>query len=574
MAYIIADHILSPLGLDTGENYRAVRGGRSALRRYEAGTMGVQEAFTASLLEEIPATCNGDGSLSRFERMVLYSVSRAMEKANLKGDDGETVLILSSTKGNVEHIYNNVYAESDVSLATSAQRIARRVGIKAKPIVVCNACISGLSALLLGARLVDMGAYKRAVVCGADCQGRFIVSGFQSLKALSPEECRPFDMERLGLNLGEAAATMVLGREKTTDGLWHIDGGAVRNDAFHLTSPSKDGEGLRLALQAALGKRGWEGIGFVNAHGTATMFNDQMESVALQRAGVEAIPVNALKGYYGHTMGAAGLLETILSLHAATDHTVLRTRGFEERGVSGKVNVAKENLPTEAVRFVKMLSGFGGCNAAAVLSRDFNGIDVKCLKDNVLRKTHQVHISPNSITVDGQTITITQDGESSQLTAVYKQLVGGYPKFYKMDLLSRLGFVASELLLQAEGKPRFEGKTEERAVVLFNRSSSIDSDRRYAATTADAHDYYPSPSVFVYTLPNIVAGEIAIRNGYQGETSFYILDAKDEAQMHTILQATFADPRMTSAISGWLDAEDEAHYEADLYIIEKEPENR
>lgn len=568
MAYIIADHILSPLGPDTEDNYRAVRGGQSALRRYEAGTMGVQEAFTASLLDEVPSADMGGENLSRFERMVLYSVTAALEKCKVRLADGETVFILSSTKGNVEHIYNKVYAEEDVSLAASARRIARLAGIAAKPIVVCNACISGLSALLLGARLVDMGAYRHAVVCGADCQGRFIVSGFQSLKALSPEACRPFDMERLGLNLGEAAATVVLSREPSADGGWHIDGGAVRNDAFHLTSPSKDGEGLRLALQAALGERGWEGIGFVNAHGTATMFNDQMESMALQRAGVESIPVNALKGYYGHTMGAAGLLETILSMRAADDHMVLRTRGFEERGVSGKIFLTKENLPTEAVCFVKTLSGFGGCNAATVLSKDFNGENLNHLKSNVLRRTHQVKITPCAISVDGRPVTTESDGETSRLTAIYKQFVGGYPKFYKMDLLSRLGFVASELLLQAEGKPRFEGKTESRAVVLFNRSSSIDSDRRYAATTAEADNYFPSPSVFVYTLPNIVAGEMAIRNGYQGETSFYILEEKDADLMQTILRATFTDGKMKSAITGWLDAEDETHYEADLSIIE------
>lgn len=569
MAYILADNILSPLGLNTEENYRAVRGGRSALRRYETGTMGVQEAFTASLLEAMPTLDGGEDGLSRFETMALYSVTKALGQVKVNVGDGETVLILSSTKGNIEHIYNNVYAEKVVSLTASAQRIARIVGIKTMPIVVCNACISGLSALLLGARLVDMGAYRHAVVCGADCPGRFIVSGFQSLKALSVEECRPFDMERLGLNLGEAAATVVLSREKTADGQWHIDGGAVRNDAFHLTSPSKDGEGLRLALHAALGERGWEGIGFVNAHGTATMFNDQMEGMALQRAGVGSIPVNALKGYYGHTMGTAGLLETILSMHAADDHTVLATRGFEERGVSGKIHITKENLPTEAVRFVKMLSGFGGCNAATVLSNNFSGNNINRLNANTLRRTHHINITPTSVCVDGQKVTIVKEGDASQLTALYKQLIGGYPKFYKMDLLSRLGFVATELLLQAEGKPRFEGKVEGRAVVLFNRSSSIEADRRYAATTADANTYYPSPSIFVYTLPNIVAGEIAIRNGYQGETSFYVMPEKDENMMQTILEATFTDAKMTSAISGWLDAEDENHYQADLYIIER-----
>ena len=109
------------------------------------------------------------------------------------------------------------------------------------------------------------------------------------------------------------------------------------------------------------------------------------------------------------------------------------------------------------------------------------------------------------------------------MTAIYKQYIDDYPKFYKMDSLSRLGFVATELLLNAEGQ-RKDIPTEDRAVILFNRSSSIMADKKYLVSIKDPEDYFPSPSVFVYTLPNIVTGEIAMRNLYHGETSFYITD--------------------------------------------------
>lgn len=129
----------------------------------------------------------------------------------LKGK--RTAFILSSTKGNIEE---------NISLADSAQRIANQLGIDAKPIVVCNACISGLSALILGNRLIDSDLYDAAIVCGCDTPRQFILSGFQSLKALSPEPCRPFDMERMGLNLGEAAATLILSKNPIQGNSWRM----------------------------------------------------------------------------------------------------------------------------------------------------------------------------------------------------------------------------------------------------------------------------------------------------------------------------------------------------------------
>ena len=102
----------------------------------------------------------------------------------------------------------------------------------------------------------------------------------------------------------------------------------------------------------------------VNLHGTATMFNDEMEAVALERAGLSNIPVNSLKGYFGHTLGAAGLLETLVTMSALEDGIVLGTRGFSELGVSRKINISAENRKAVGKRFIKLISGFGGCNAA------------------------------------------------------------------------------------------------------------------------------------------------------------------------------------------------------------------
>ena len=188
--------------------------------------------------------------------------------------------------------------------------------------------------------------------------------------------------------------------------------------------------------------------------------------------------------------------------------------------------------------------------------------------DVAFRKTHSVVMTQDSVRVDGEELDTVSCG-AELLTEIYKTRIGGYAKFYKMDRLSRLGFVASELLLQVEGGERF-AESEDRAVVLFNHSSSADSDRRYMESIRDRENYFPSPSVFVYTLPNIVTGEIAMRNGYHGETSFYILPEKDARRMHDILQTAFSDSVTKSILGGWIDYADDGHFMADIAIYERE----
>lgn len=568
MIYVLADNIISPLGRTSEENYHAVKAGSSAIRSYAPMTDGVPNGFMASLLS------------SDFEEIVFSSASKAISLSGINVSDKRIIFILSSTKGAIENLGKT--EDEKLYLGETAQRIATRLGFRTRPIVVCNACISGSSALILASRLLQLGTYEYAVVCGADCPRQFIISGFQSLNAMSFEACRPFDIERQGLNLGEAAATVVLSskihslsEEKRSKRIWQIGHGFIKNDAFHISAPSKMAEGLSEALQQTMEGIDKEELAFINAHGTATMFNDQMESIALQRTELIDIPINALKGYIGHTLGAAGIFETILCMKSIDDNTILGTRGYEESGVSGNVMITSENRRTEKPAFIKMLSGFGGCNAtlfAKSVELSFKESEEKTIinRPSNTKKSHHVRITPNGAWLDGKLLSlIGERGEKSLLTSIYKQLINDYPKYYKMDGLCRLGFVASELLLQAE-KAESEvdnSVTKERAIILFNHTSSISSDKRYLASIADKDNFFPSPSVFVYTLPNIVTGEIAIRNGYHGETSFYILPQRDEKQMNEVIDTAFVDRKTKSVLTGWLDYEDNENFEADMYIL-------
>ena len=353
----IADSILSPLGTGTEENFLAVLEGRSAIRRYE-GWMGVREPFAASLFDRTPYQGNG---LSFFDSVAIASARAAVKASGIDASSPRTGIVLSTIKGNVDAI-----GRGDVSLAASARRLADALGNPNAPLVVSNACISGLAALVQARRMLLSGAYDHVVVTGAEVQSHFIVSGFLSLKAASDEQCRPFDAHRRGLNLGEAAATMVLGLGE--DG-WELVDGAIRNDANHISGPSRTGDGSYACLRYVLESCTPEELAFVNVHGTSTLYNDEMEAVAIDRAGLTGVPVNALKGYYGHTMGAAGVLEAILSMRAADAGIVLATRGFEELGVSRPVLVSASALPTQKRAFIKLLSGFGGVNGALLFRK-------------------------------------------------------------------------------------------------------------------------------------------------------------------------------------------------------------
>ena len=576
MVSVLADNVISPLGETSEENYQAVKEGKSAIHAYAPMTAGIPNGFVASLLS------------SDFEELAFRSAQKAIDASGINISSTRTVFILSSTKGSIEKLGQT--DDDKLYLGNIAQRIATRLGIQLSPIVVCNACISGLAAMILASRLLVSKKYDYAVVCGADCPGRFIISGFQSLNAMSAFSCQPFDIERQGLNLGEAAATVVLGREITTKSVnngcrkqvWQIGHGYIKNDAYHISAPSKTAEGLYEALLKTMNGIDKRNIAFINAHGTATLFNDQMEAIAIHRAELQDIPVNALKGYVGHTLGAAGIMETILCMKAIDDHIILGTRGYEEVGVSGRIQLSSKHHSTIKTSFIKQLSGFGGCNATLyarsvrVGPQGFSDCDtsgsMSTSISSCVKKGHQVHIAPQGIWLDNKEFIIDKEiTQNGLLTALYKQIIGNYPKYYKMDGLCRLGFVASELLLKAE---RDEGSFTEdinktRAIVFFNRSSSIASDKKYLASIAEKDNYFPSPSVFVYTLPNIVTGEIAIRNGYHGETSFYILPHKNELLMQDIIETTFMDEQTTSVLTGWLDYEDSEHFEADLYIAYK-----
>lgn len=591
MLKVVSTNIVSPLGMSSQENWRAVMQGRSALRRLE-NYKGIPLPFVASVFTPEQVEELAVEGFTRFESLAIRSITEALTHTDLDVHGERTIFILSTTKADVEELGFAAERDGDYHRpALSAQRIAEHVGIGGGAIVCCNACISGVSAQILADRLISCGHYDNAVVCGADLVSSFTASGFLSFKSLSNEACRPFDADRQGLNLGEAAATIVFTRaDSLRDGDWLFERGEMDNDAFHLSTPAPSGEGARKVLEAVMKGRDASELAFVSAHGTATMFNDQMESVAIEKAGLSSVPLTALKGWFGHTLGASGVLEVILGMMAVSESVVLPLRGFREIGVSGKVNLSPELRATDKNSFLKMISGFGGCNAAALYRRvreemeretapglekaaHSKGETAPELKETAhlmgeaapgLKELHRVHILPDGVTLDGMRLSVQSQG-AGLLSEIYRKYVRDYPKYHKMDSLSRLAFLATELLLSRGDVPQ----DSERATILFNRTSSVVADRCHLGSIAKPGEFYPSPSVFLGTLPNIATGEIAIRHGYTGETSLYITDFRDEALMKKVVGSSFSLGGFRSLICGFVDCDRGDSFEADLKILVK-----
>jgi 3-oxoacyl-[acyl-carrier-protein] synthase I len=363
--FFVKDNIFSPLGIGTEENYRQMVRGNTAIQEVHDQALN-EKKFYAALLSNVELM-NG---LTRFETIASTVVQALMKGLQLPSD--KTVLIVSTTKGNIS-LLNQPEAKR-LDLHQSSKIIADQLGLP-NVITVSNACISGVMALIVAHRFLCAGKYDHALVVGADELSKFIVSGFQSLYALGDTVCKPFDKRRNGISLGEAAGAILVSSKPEVLGVQPkcelLGSGAITNDANHISGPSRTGHELAFAINSALKNANItsDAIDFVSAHGTATLYNDEMETKAFHHAELNGTPVNSLKGYFGHTLGAAGIVETIITTECLIKDELIGTKGFSEIGVSLPLNVIKETQRKLVRTALKTASGFGGCNAAIVLRK-------------------------------------------------------------------------------------------------------------------------------------------------------------------------------------------------------------
>ncbi len=373
------DSIISPLGFSTSENLKAIKAGNSGLQ-FHANSRFKNGGFYAGIIDATfladQFSAIGDAKkFTKMEQMMLLAVQSVFNN-NEQIDLNSTALIISSTKGNI-NLWDNPqnFSENRASLNSLSKIIQNFFGFKLQPIIVSNACISGGLAVAIAKRFIQAGKFDNTLVVAGDLVSDFVTSGFQSFQALSKLPCRPFSKTRNGISLGEAAAAILVSSEITKGDNIALIGDASANDANHISGPSRTGEGLYKSIQQALKEAQLSAseIDYLSAHGTATVFNDEMEAVAFNRTGLNHVPSNSFKGYYGHTLGASALIETILTKHSLLNNELYPSLNFEELGVSKPLNIIQKLENKELQTALKTASGFGGCNLALILKKIHNG---------------------------------------------------------------------------------------------------------------------------------------------------------------------------------------------------------
>ncbi|GEN73071.1 beta-ketoacyl synthase N-terminal-like domain-containing protein [Chryseobacterium lathyri] len=371
--YITDYNCITPIGFDVSSNWNHLVEGKPGVALHKV--IENQEAFYASIintekLEEEFKSNFDSPDFTRLEKMFLLSLKPLVEKHEITE---ETAFILSTTKGNISLLKNQSEVPEGAYLSKLAQKIADYFGFKTKPIVVSNACVSGVMAIAVAKNMIQAGKYKNAFVIAGDEVSEFVISGFNSFQAIGTEPCKPYDKNRNGINIGEATAavyiTSILNENEKLR--FKISGDSAVNDANHISGPSRTGDGLYASIKNSMTEANVnpEQIDFISAHGTATIYNDEMEAIAFNRMELQTVPLNSMKGYYGHCLGASGLLESIISMEIARHGLLIPSKNFKEMGVSQPLNIIKENQSATIQYILKTASGFGGCNAAIVLEK-------------------------------------------------------------------------------------------------------------------------------------------------------------------------------------------------------------
>ena len=527
--YLGASSMRTCLG-DKAETLAAMRNGESGLKYSDEFAMHVGRA-------NVKMT---DG-YSRFESFIIEQIQNVVAESGIDLSSDDVQLVVSTTKGNIDYLAldcDNIIDKTFID--TSVQSVADYFKCKNTPIIISNACISGVSAFVVARWMLVTEKCKHVVVAGCDALCEFITSGFASFKSISERPCRPYDENRDGLTLGEAAAAIVLTTDESMADAAHIRlaGGAVSNDANHISGPSRTGDGLYFAISNAMNEAGVtrEDIGFLNTHGTATRYNDEMESKAVAWAELTDKPLNSLKGYIGHTLGASGVVETIVCAEQIKQSYMFGTKGFTKSDTPHELTLSSDIQRFEKQCCVKTASGFGGCNAAIVLDNGTARLqDYKTT--SVVGKVVAEYSLPQSELPFAEFIRneFKSFGESNM-------------KFYKMSDMSKALYVAVSHLLNIESFD--ETEPSRRAMVLANKSASLDADIIHQEIINKHLPEGASPAAFVYTLANVAAGEICIRHKIQGDNTFFI-ENEDSGLSYQYAKSLIERDRADAVICGW-----------------------
>jgi len=300
-------------------------------------------------------------------------VSKVLRDSNLE-DFSKTLLILGSSVGGMQECEEIFYAKKSykeidpnrLSMNALTDYLVKEFGFYDAR-AISTACTSSANALLLAKRLIDVEAYDNILVVGADGLCKSTVMGFHALSVLSHTKCRPFDKNRSGMNVAEAVAVLLVQNVKTDNSI-ELKGVGASSDAYHMTNPNPEALGAISSMEAALSDAGLkrDEIDYINAHGTATTANDTVEALAVEKIFGNSVHVNSTKAITGHTLGAAGAVEAIISCEVIKSAKIPPQTGLEnQENINIKIN--KESVDMRVRNVISNSFAFGGNNASILL---------------------------------------------------------------------------------------------------------------------------------------------------------------------------------------------------------------
>ncbi len=388
---ITAAGVVSPLGFGLAETLESLRSARDCVTPMMRFSVAQCRCKTAGQVADARLLANRVGSLhsARLHRASHMMIQALQQVVTLQPEFEPELMVIGTTSGGMsygERYYRSLQRAGDLRHAPtwianySAQKpivdVQTAFGISAPCKVIANACASGTNAIGHAFECVRSGRYQRVLAGGYDALAEMVFIGFDSLQASTPEKCRPFDRHRSGMVLGEGAAVLVLenlesAREHGASILAEITGYGISTDNFHITQPEPSGIGARQAMEGALqsARISAADVDYINAHGTATAFNDAAEGRAIS-ALFNGVPVSSTKSMMGHSLGAAGAIEAVICLLALQHQFLPANINFTIPDDDLDLNIVSNEARAAVVSTAVSNSfGFGGTNASIVMRR-------------------------------------------------------------------------------------------------------------------------------------------------------------------------------------------------------------
>jgi len=371
-AVAVACDMVSAYGSGVDACWRGLLSGHSAIRRFERFSMTSMSTQKAAFVPGL----NPDG-----DETLVMQMLRPLVQRNASLIPADSFLVLATTNGEIDILERAVLEGTPPADGSRPDRLLRKVellcGLTHPGMVICAACASSSAAVAQGAAMIRDGERDCVLVVACDNVSEFVAAGFSSLMALDEDMARPFDKNRRGLSLGEAAAYMLLMSEQRASRerrpvLAEISGWGLTGDAKHITGPARDGSGLAAAVRQALQSAGLPGerVGSISAHGTGTVYNDSMEMRAFKSVFEgRSLPTYSLKGAIGHTMGTAGLVDIIVAVRGLAERVVPPTVNLRDVDNEAQGWASPEARACDSDVALSTNSGFGGINCAVVLRR-------------------------------------------------------------------------------------------------------------------------------------------------------------------------------------------------------------